>query len=355
MNVKINHRLGVEDIKFFNEFELTLKYDAVGSTFGFSAYFDPKNRTHAEIFCVSHFHEAIVEHNGELLVTGYMLSQVFNNKSEKQLAHIGGYSKPGTLEDCNIPPSIFPLQSDGLNIKQIAEKLIAPFKLKMVIDDEVKSDMNKVIKKTTAEPTQTIKDYLTELTTQKNIIMSHNEKGDLLFTKAKTNLKPILRWDGGVPITDLSLNFNGQEMFSDITVMKQSSTDGGNAGEYSIKNPYCPIVFRQKNVIQSSGDDISIKETAMNALAAQLKGITLTLTLDRWELDGKLIRPNNIVNIKSPENFIYNPTDFFIESVTFSGDEKKQTCVLTCVLPEVYNRKTPKNIFVDPHKNFPRF
>ncbi len=48
MNLKINHRVGVVDVSFFNDFEVNLKYDSVASTFGFSFYFDPKNQQHAE-------------------------------------------------------------------------------------------------------------------------------------------------------------------------------------------------------------------------------------------------------------------------------------------------------------------
>ena len=356
MNLKVNHRLGITDVKYFNSFNMTLKYDSVGSTFAINVYFDPRNKEHAEMACVSHFHEAIVEHNGETLITGFILSQVFNKTSTKQLVQFGGYSKPGVLEDSNIPPDLYPLQTDGLTFAQIAKKLIQPFKLKMVIDPEVSSVMNKAIPKTTASNTQTIKDYLTEIATQRNVIITHNEKGDLVFTKAKTNLAPICKISEGTIGTDIELSFNGQGVHSHITVMKQANSDGGNAGEYTIQNPYCLIVKRYKTIIQSSGDDNTIQETAKQALAAELKeAITLTITTDRWDINGKIIRPNNLITVYSPENFIYKDTDFFIESVQYTGDEKKTTAVLTCVLPEVYNGKTPKNIFVNSHENLPRF
>src|SRR5688572_1535114 len=111
MILKINHRLGVSKVEFFNNFNLNLKFDSVASTFGFQFYFDPTNKEHAELACVSHFHEAIVEHNDEVLCTGYILSNVFNRGPKKQLVQFGGYSKPGVFEDCEIPPDMYPLQS----------------------------------------------------------------------------------------------------------------------------------------------------------------------------------------------------------------------------------------------------
>lgn len=356
MNLKINHRLGVTDVKYFNNFSLNLKYDSMASTFAFDFYFDPKNREHAEMACVSHFHEAIVEHNGETLVTGYILSQIFKSAAKKQLAQFGGYSLPGVFEDCEIPTTLYPLQADGLSLKQIAQKLIQPFKLKMVVDPSVESKMNSVIKKTTASESQNIKSYLTELAAQRDIVITHDEQGRIVFTKAKTDLKPLFHIEQGVVLgTEISLSFNGQQIHSHITVQKQASSEGGNAGEYTIANPYCPIVYRPKVTSQTSGDDVTIEETAKNALAAELKNIVLTITTDRWEVDGKIIKPNNIITVTNPEIFIYKKTEWFIESISFTGDTKKTTAVLTCVLPEVYNGKTPKNIFVDPHQNLPRF
>lgn len=356
MNVKINHRLGVENLDRFNEFDLTLKYDSVGSTFGFDFNFDPKNRVHAEMACVSHFHEAIVEHNGKVLVTGFVLSQVFNKSSEEKLVAAGGYSKAGVFEDCNYPRSLYPLQMNGLSLAQIAKKVCDPFKLKVIVDAEVASIVNKAIPKVTCEPTTLIKEFLTEHATQRDVVLTHNEKGDLVFTKAKTNLKPLFTIDdeNPFPSTDISMSFSGQDIHSDITVIKQADSGGGNAGDYTIKNPYCPIVFRPKTIIQTSGDDISTAQAAKNALAAELKNIVLTVEIDRWDPNGSIILPNNIISVKSPKNYLYNYTNWFIESVNYHGNEKALKATLTCVLPEVYNKQTPKNIFVDTHKNFPR-
>jgi prophage tail gpP-like protein len=359
MNVKVNHRLGVTNVKYFNNFNMTLKYDALGSTFGFGVYFDPKNREHAEMACVSHFHEAIVEHNGEVLVTGYILSQAFNRSSKKELVQFGGYSKPGVFEDCCLPPELYPLETNGLSLESIARRIASYFKINVIVDQSAASVAGKAIAKTNIKPTQKIGDYLVEIATQKHLILSHNEKGDLVIKKVSdtTNKKPILEVSDGIIGTKISLNFNGQAIHSHITVMKQADSKGGNAGEYTIKNPYCPIVKRPLTITQSSGDDISVSETAKNELANELKNVGLTIEIDRWDINGKIIRPDNLVRVYSPENFIYKPTDFFIESVRYEGDNEKMTAELTCVLPEVYNGNPDKakNIFVDVHENFPRF
>lgn len=354
MILKINDRINNRTVDFFNSFSLNLVHDAIGSSFGFSFYFDPYNKEHKELACVSHFHEVTLEHNGELLLTGILLMQGFKHSSVKELCSFSGYSLPGVLEDCEIPTSLYPLQSDNLTLKEIAEKLIKPFGIKMEIDSSVSDRMNKKFDTSNASETSTIKSYLTELATQKKIIISHNEKGELLFTESKTNIEPLINFDGRIgnangeiiPATSIELTFDGQGMHSHITLQKQASQDGGNAGEAEIRNPYViGSVFRPTVKTQSSGDDIDTSLACRQELSRELKNMKLTITLDRWEIAGKIIKPNNIITIIDPEVYIYKKTDWFIESVTFDGDEKKNTCTLNCVLPEVYSQQVPISIF----------
>lgn len=351
MLFKINDRIKIRTIKFFNDFTLNLRYDSIASDFSVSFYFDPANHDQEELACVSHFHQALVEHNGELLITGFILSEVFHSSPVRELVSFSGYSLPGVLEDCQIPIESYPLQSDGRTLRQIAQKFIAPFKIKMIVDPTVSSRMDIVYEKTTASETQSIKDYLTELAAQRNIIITHDANGNVIFTQANTMQAPLFHVESGLIGTSLSMAFNGQGMHSSITVIKQADKDGGNAGQSTVINPYVPIVYRPKVLTQSSGDDNGTLQAAKNALAAELKNIVLTITTDRWEIDGKIIRPNNTITVLSPELYIYKKTKFFIESIAFTGNQEKTTAVLTCVLPEVYNGQTPKNIFVDAHKN----
>lgn len=354
MNLKIDHRLGVTNVKFFNNFVVNLKHDSVASTFSFRIYFDHLNRDHAETICISHFHEAILEHNGEKLITGYILSNLLKRNNQKNLVEIAGYSKPGQFEDCQIPPDLYPLEKSGLSLATIVQQIATYFKLTVVIEPEVSDAMNTAIDKTTADVTQTIKDYLTELCIQRHIIMTHNEDGAIVFTREKAKREPIAHFEDGMPATEIIVSFNGQAIHSSITVVKQADEDSGNAGDYTIKNPYCPIIKRPRVVTQSSGTDISTKDFARQVLAEELKNIKITINIDRWDINQKIIRPRNVISIKSPENYLYNKVNLFVEDIEYMGDNEKMTAKITCVPEEVYNNEDVKNIFVDAHENFGR-
>jgi len=335
-----------------------VKHDAVGSVFSFDVRFDVKDQAEAELFAVSHFHEAIVSHNGETLLTGFIINEKFKSSAKKHPTTFAGYSKPGNLEDCDVPPEVFPLQLDGLSLKQIADKVCAPYRINVRVDPSVSSIVNKAISSTTLDETSNVKEVLTKLAVQRKVIVTHNEYGDLLFTKAKTTAAPLFNVSEGLIATDLELVFDGQKLHSHITVMREASSTGGNAGQITIRNPYVPVAYTYRHKIykQTSGDDSTLEDFARQCLQAELKAaIRLMVKTNTWTVNDKIIRPNNTITVEDPELYIYNKSTWFIEQVQFEGTEEKQVATLECVLPCVYDDSEVKNIFIDAHENFPRY
>lgn len=348
MELKIFDRIKNRTVQYFGKFDINLVYDSVGSDYSFDIFFDPENQDHKILCEPARYNLARLYHNGELLLTGFILSQGFTSQPQPTLNTFSGYSVPGVLEDSQIPTSAYPLENSGLTLRQIATKLLRPFQIIFEVDSAVNSLMDEKYEKTTAEATQTVKEYLQSLASQKDIIISHTPTGHLLFTKAKTDLKPIFNFDGNLPGTTFSLTFNGGMMHNQITVIKEADKDGGNAGEYTILNPYVPVnttAFRPKVVVQTSGNSNDTKKTARNLLGEELKNIILTITTDRWLIDNKVIKPNQIISVQNPDLFLYEKTNFFIQSVNLNGDPEKTIATLTCVLPECFNGNTPQNIF----------
>jgi len=346
MILEIDDRIRSTKVEGFNNTQMKLKYDSVGSTFSFDFYFDPQDQSLIDLACIGHYHIArLKDDDGTLLLTGNILSQSFKSSSTRQMAKFAGYSLPGILEDCNIPPNLYPLQSDGLTLREITNKLIAPFEFGLQVDSDVASLVDSVFDTSTANESQSIKSYLTELASQKNIILTHTVEGNLLYTRAKVDKLPIVTLDNSAGVVDMSFNFNGQAMHSDITVMKQANIDGGNAGQSTVKNPYVPFVFRPKTIIQTSGSDVDTDLAARNALNQELKNLTLVINLDRIKLDGKVVQPNQIIEVKNPEIYIFEKTKWFIESVEMKDNGKSETAKLTCVIPEIYNNQTPDYLF----------
>jgi prophage tail gpP-like protein len=343
--LKIDDRIRNRKVENFLNFELSLRYDSFSSGFSFSAQFNPDILEHKELYCIGHYHKCTLEHEGKLLMTGYFLSQGFKSSHVSNPVAIGGCSLTGFLEDCQIPETMG-LEFNNLSLRQIAQQILRPFQLSIVVDPSVQREMDKPFEKATAEPTQTIKDFLTKLAGQKNIVITHNAQGNLVFTRIKTKTTPILNYGGnGLPCPEMVLSFNGQAMHSHITVKKQASKENPNAGEVTIRNPYVPFVYRPRVITQNSGDNVDTSLAARNALSDELRNISLKFTTDRWFVDGKVIMPNTEITVLNPKAYLFKRSRWFVEQVDFKGDSKALIASVTCVLPEVYNNDTPKYLF----------
>lgn len=336
-----------QKVDFFNNVGVQLRHDAVASGFAFTFAFNPDNPVHKKICKPCAYYPVSIEQDGEVLLTGTLLNADFGDESVPEMVTLKGYSKTGVLEDSDIPDSVYPLQSDNINLKNITEKILKPFGIKLVVDPAVAADAEKVYKNSTGGDTQSVKSYLSELAAQRNILITHNEKGDLVFTRSRASQQSIFDFKGNdTKGITFKLSVNGQGMHSAITVQRQANKSKLQATtEEKVSNPYASASFRPRVERQSSGDDLNTKFAAQNLVCNELQNIRLLIEIEGWTLNGKIVRPNNIVSVLNPQVYCYKRTDWFIESVDFMGNESEQRCALTCVLPEVYNGQVPKNIF----------
>lgn len=337
MIVKINNK----KYDFFSSITVNLSYNSFASTFGITAFFDPEDDDHKSLFRPLRYSKVEIEHNNETLLTGRKLNPRFKSSSSPNLATLSGYSLTGVLEDSSIPISVYPLQSDGLSLKEIAEKILKPFDIAVVVDLAVKDRANEVYESSDGKVDGTVKDYLTELATQKSIILSHTSGGALLLTEVKANTRPIADLSDALEKT---MSVSGQKLHSSITALKEASLDGGNAGEKELDNPIIDS-FRPRVITQTSGNDNDTELAAIKARASELSAIKLVIKLDSWIVNNRVIKPNQVISVKDPNIFLFKKTNWFIESVSLSGNAESETAVLNCVPPEVYNGKPPVNIF----------
>jgi len=164
----------------------------------------------------------IFKDNGVLMFTGVILGHAFESDSGWNLLTISGYSKSGILEDVTIPPSLYPLESNGKNLKEIAKRLCDAYGIGIVFDKSIDVELSRAFKKTTADSSESVKSYISKLTSQRNILLSHNEKGEVVMFKPNTNAKPKYYFNKDNTLK-MSSSWNGQGMHSVINVVRQPS------------------------------------------------------------------------------------------------------------------------------------
>lgn len=353
MKLKIDGKF----VEFFTEGTISLKLDSIASTFEFSTRFSAQNLEHQQMLKPLQYKTVEVFNSAnKLIFTGTILNHRFHSDKGRNLVIISGYSKCGILEDVTIPVSAYPLESTNRSLEDIAIRLCGLFGIKVIISNQSKSiaetlitGKNKLIVeksafaslkakaksifgRTSANPSESIKDYLSKLSSQKNIILSHNEKGDVLLFQPDYNQKPKYFFTKGNSLS-MSLDFNGQALHSEIDIVRQPSDE--NQGVSTSDKAINTLIqkYRPTTKIMSSGVDTETKDAAKNELAAELKAISATVELQGLFDD---IYPGEIVNIHNHYIYCYAYNRFMVETITMKFNEKEDTTTLSLLIPEAF-------------------
>ena len=331
--------------KFFNHFSnLSVKFnlDTFASVFSFDARFDPLNIEHQKIFKPLTYPKIeIFSNDMDLLLTGNIVNNDFASSKTPQLVSFSGYSKSGILEDVTIPDSVYPLEKNNQSLSEISAQLLKPFGISQLIESNVANKMNLVYEKAVAQPSQSVASFLTQLASQRNIVIGHTKKGDVYYFKAFIGSKPVRSYDSSNLLSS-KMAINGRSFHSDITVRRQPSDE--NEGVSTLDSVRNPNVRQIRSVckVLSSGTDTSTIEAARNALAAELRGISLTLILPK--IDFKLLC-GQVIEFQNKELFIYKRQKFIVNEINYKEDSLGDTMSINCLTPEAFTGGTPTNIF----------
>lgn len=345
MKIKINGR----DCENFTALTLSRSLDSIASTFAFQVRFNPENDDHKELFKPLQYHDIqIFSNDNKLMFTGTILNHSFKSDSGFNLLGVSGYSKCGILEDITVPPSMYPLESNKRSLREISNKLANSFGIKILFDDTIKNEVDRIFSKSTCDATETIKSYLSKLTSQRNILLSHNEKGEVVLFKPNLKAKPKYFFNKDNSLS-MSSEWNGQNLHSEINVVRQPSS--GNSGVSTVDkvNSFYVKKYRPTTKVLSSGEDTDTKKAAENEYAAELKNIKINVELQGLFDD---IIPGDLINIHNHEIYSFAYSRWIVSSVDLSIDENSETTNLSLLLPESFSGEIEQNalFFYESHK-----
>lgn len=332
----------------FNDLTINLNHANISSTFNFSALFEPENQNHRNLFKPFSYNSCVIEtEQGQRVLTGTILSHGFKSTSKLEPAQLAGYSKTGVLADCTIAKSSYPLERTGLNLSEIAADICAPFGINVLTSRDATA-ASEVFEKVSADPSDTVAKFLIELASQKNLVLNHDINGDLFIELISTFSNPVAFFEDGEPDTVISLDCDGQSLHSAITVMKQASLDTDNASEQVFENPFVSA-FRPLIKKQTSGNDNNTAEAARNSVLSELRNaLKVKINVDRWTWRNdspELIIPNRLIRVHSPNSYLFEPTNLFVDSVVLNSNKNSETAELTCVIPQIFQGGSLNNFF----------
>jgi len=315
-----------------SEYNITLKYDSIAHIFDF--------RTQLDILDYILEYPECKFYDNDLLLTGTILSPNKKVSNKPEFLRYTGYGIAGVLQDCPIPISLYPLQFDNLSLLDITKILLEPFGLNYIFTSNILDDLNKKYKKVDISPEMKIKQILNNLASQRNIILTSNNFGEIVYTRYdKTKFRPVAYFEEGKEgLSNLSLSMNAQALHSEITVIKEASKDNPDAGQFTITNPYVDV-FRPTVKILNSGDIFDVEKAARNELSKELSNIKITFRSTVF------VNAGNTISLLSPKIGINKPTELFVQQTVIKKEVKEQdSYILTCLLPDIFSDNEVINI-----------
>lgn len=302
--------------------------------FSFSSVWNEKSADLRNAFRPFSYPTFDVYFDDDLVFTGKALPPTPSVQPNAQTINVQGYPLCGVLVDSCLPPSLFPAEYSGLDLKQIAETVCEPFGIGVVVQGSVGSAFEKV----DVGLDDKIWDFLSKLAEQRNMFLTNTVDGNLLIYRPKIEAVSATFKQGEVPFISCSPEFDGQKMYSHITGYTKTSKTA-DSQKYTYENK----LLINKGVLRCWGKQIDdavegTLEESVKALAgkmfAQCVKYKLTVSGHRDKL-GRLYRKNMAVSVKAPGAEIYRETKLLADEVTLTRDDRggEQT-TFTLVLPE---------------------
>lgn len=323
----------------WNALEITRSLDTF-RTVSFAAPFEPDRPGFRETFRPFSYLPVELHVGDELLFTGTLVGVEPSTEPESRSVKVTAYSSPGVLNDVTPPASTYPLELNGLKLRQIAETLLSPFGVAV----ELEADEGAAFRRIAIEPQRTIYPFLIELAQQRGLVISDSPEGALRFWQSVSTGQPVAQLAEGEPgLVSVSAAFSPQEYFSELTAIARTRSGRGGP-RFTVTNPHLSDVVRPAAVQleDTDGPDLPL---AAEAKLGRMFGNVLTVTarLPTWrDPGGELLAPNTTLLLEAPGAMIYRETEFLIRDVALRQDAEEITSELTLVLPGAFNGEVPE-------------
>ena len=278
----------------------------------------------------------------DLVFTGKALPPTPSVQPASQTINVQGYPLCGILVDSCLPPSLFPAEYSGLNLKQIAETVCEPFGIDVVVQGSVGAAFEKV----EVGLEDKVWDFLSKLAEQRNMFLTNTVDGNLLIYSPKVEAVSATFKQGEVPFISCAPEFDGQSMYSHITGYTKTTKDS-DSQKYTYENK----LLINKGVLRCYSKQIDdavegTLEESVKALAGKMfaKCVKYKLTVSgHRDKNGRLYCENMAVSVKAPGAEIYRETKLLADEVTLTRDDRggAQT-TFTLVLPESRTGELPE-------------
>jgi len=326
--------------RYWNDLKITRSIDQM-DVIQFSVPWDSDSKLLRDFFAPFSYKETTIEVGSQILFTGTIVS-VVTVLSDKKILNVSAYSKPGVLNDCTPSSSSFPLEFNGLGLKEIAKSICEPFGLSV----EFEGDAGAVFDQVSCESGKKALSFLIDLAKRRNFVISSTSDGKLLFWKAIETGEAVANLkQGESPLLSVTPSFSEQDFYSSITGIDSVSI-GALGSQFTVQNTRVQGYLRPLTFTVNDVDDVTV-QTAVENKAGRMYGnaVQYSVSVATWrDSSGNLWEPNTMISVEAKDAMIYNQYKFVIRSINFKKDSKKQTATLDLVLVGCFSGKIPESL-----------
>ena len=323
----------------FSGFTLGRAMDVVGSGVSFDAPFFPAERVYRDLFRPRKHQvvEALI--GGKLVFTGTMDFVTPKGSATKTSVSIQCRSKAGVTVDCTFEKSDFPIQFSKAKLDEIAEAVLVKFGLTASFPDGPGALFEEA---GPSSPTDTVFSFLQNLARQRELLITDDASGNIVFYRARTTAAPVATLaEGQQGVTVSEGRYDGTKSYSSFDVFGQEKGKSDNHAR--VVDPSMEGIIRPKSIQANDTNAANIKGSAEWAATTSIAAaIAVPLRVTDWDKEnGDLWNPGDIITLASPGIMIYKPYAFIIKSVVLQDLPSSQVADFTMTIPNAYSGELP--------------
>ncbi len=328
----------------WSEVELSIGIDSYRCA-SLSGPWDPERLELRAAFEPLSFPEVTVTVGDELFLKGRVQDVAPSVDASQSSVGVTAYSMAYWLTEICAPPDIFPIEFNGLDLKQIATRLVNySLGVAVQIDGKPGAKFSRV----KLQPDEELHGFIAELALQRGFVLTDTAGGDLALRSEGATGAPVARLQGQ-PLGRVSAQFNPGRWFSHITGRACKRSGQQHGSKYTQKNELYRSVFPPRHHCASTGDTGSADvPRATKAMVGRMVASVATYTVEdlpTWrDPSGKLWAPNTTLLLTAPGAMIYSETELLIRAVKFRQRGDQETATLELVLPGSFGGKQPNRL-----------
>lgn len=324
----------------WSEVEIARGFDSY-SALSVSGPFEHERAEVRRAFAPLAFPAVTVTVEGELVLTGRIKDVAPNVDASLKSIGVTVYSTAHELTEICAAPELLPLEFNGLDLRQIADRLVTPsIGVSPVFDGLAGAVFGRV----RCEPDATLHSFLVDLALQRGFVLSDWPDGAPRFRSAPVSGSPVARLEGE-PLTRVTTMINASDWYSTLTG-RASRKAGRGGSSFTEFNPLYRGSHPRHHTLRlddtESGDVPSAVRAAMGRMAASVVSYTVDDVPTWRDSAGALWLPGATVTLLAPEAMIYRETEFLIRAVRLRQTADVETASLSLVLPGAFGGDLPE-------------